>query len=204
MSPQHPTSKTTTYLDQPPSCLQFCPASPNNFLIGTYLLSSETKPTQTPDATEEDESSDNEQTETIHQTKTGSLQLWNLNPETDALYLTTILSLHSPIMHMFGSLYTNREPEHNSQHSHFHMQSSTCTSTRGFPTFWESQRARGPSLCSQSVSLTLTRTGRRRGSPTWLLTACTRTHPSQRCFWIGYPRDGFLNLGLDLKGMGSR
>ncbi|KAL2838756.1 hypothetical protein BJX68DRAFT_248575 [Aspergillus pseudodeflectus] len=85
MIPQHPASKTTTYLDQPPSCLQFCPASPNNFVIGTYLLSSETKPNQSPNTTEEDESSDNEQTETICQTKIGSLQLWNLDPETDAL-----------------------------------------------------------------------------------------------------------------------
>ncbi|KAI9376273.1 hypothetical protein BJX61DRAFT_417185 [Aspergillus egyptiacus] len=68
MSPQHPTSKTTIYLDQPPSCLQFCPASPNNLVIGTYLLSE----------IKESESS-------IQQTKTGSLQLWNLNPESHTL-----------------------------------------------------------------------------------------------------------------------
>ncbi|BCS22286.1 uncharacterized protein APUU_30511A [Aspergillus puulaauensis] len=72
MPPQHPSSTTTTYLDQPPSCLQFCPASQNNFVVGTYLLS-ETK------STEEDG------TETIQQSKTGSLQLWHLDPATDTL-----------------------------------------------------------------------------------------------------------------------
>ncbi|KAL3492574.1 hypothetical protein BJX62DRAFT_224526 [Aspergillus germanicus] len=101
MSPQHPTSKTTTYLDQPPSCLQFCPRSPNNFVIGTYLLSSETKSNLYPDTTEHDDSSENEQTETIYQTKTGSLQLWNLNPETDAL---TQLSRH-PLPHAVFDLH---------------------------------------------------------------------------------------------------
>jgi diphthamide biosynthesis protein 7 len=61
--PQHPVSAATIFLDQPPSCLQFCPASPNNFIIGTYLLS-------------ENKDSDGN----VQQTKTGSLQLWNFNP----------------------------------------------------------------------------------------------------------------------------
>ncbi|KKK16705.1 hypothetical protein ARAM_004019, partial [Aspergillus rambellii] len=70
-SPQHPSSTTTIFLDQPPSCLQFCPESPDHLVIGTYLLS-ETKG-------EEDEST------SIQQTKTGSLQLWHLHPDTSAL-----------------------------------------------------------------------------------------------------------------------
>jgi diphthamide biosynthesis protein 7 len=61
--PQHPASAATIFPDQPPSCLQFCPAAPNNFIIGTYLLS-------------ENKDSDGN----MQQTKTGSLQLWNLNP----------------------------------------------------------------------------------------------------------------------------
>ncbi|KAE8336109.1 hypothetical protein BDV24DRAFT_178803 [Aspergillus arachidicola] len=69
MSPQTPQSATTIYLDQPPSCLQTCPASPNHIVIGTYLLT-ETK----------DEAND-----TIKQTKTGSVQLWHLDPETHTL-----------------------------------------------------------------------------------------------------------------------
>ncbi|KAE8154002.1 hypothetical protein BDV25DRAFT_167997 [Aspergillus avenaceus] len=64
--PQTPVSATTVYLDQPPSCLQFCPNSPNHFIVGTYLL------TETKDA------EDN-----IEQAKTGSLQLWQLNSESN-------------------------------------------------------------------------------------------------------------------------
>ncbi|CAL5866234.1 uncharacterized protein PFLUO_LOCUS441 [Penicillium psychrofluorescens] len=63
MPAQHPQSATTVFLDQPPSCLQFCPACPDYFVIGAYLLT-ETK----------DENGD------IQQTKTGSLQLWHLDP----------------------------------------------------------------------------------------------------------------------------
>ncbi|KAL4740069.1 hypothetical protein BDV11DRAFT_204544 [Aspergillus similis] len=69
---QHPSSTTTIHLEQPPSCLQFCPASPNNFVVGTYLLS-------------EAKTRDTDGSETIQQSKSGSLQLWHLDPETDAL-----------------------------------------------------------------------------------------------------------------------
>ncbi|KAF7628858.1 hypothetical protein AFCA_000912 [Aspergillus flavus] len=69
MTPQTPQSATTIYLDQPPSCLQTCPASPNHIVIGTYLLT-ETK----------DEAND-----TVKQSKTGSVQLWRLDPETHTL-----------------------------------------------------------------------------------------------------------------------
>ncbi|KAE8350723.1 hypothetical protein BDV28DRAFT_150670 [Aspergillus coremiiformis] len=68
MPPQTPKSTTTVYLDQPPSCLQTCPKSPNHLIIGTYLLT-ETK----------------DEEGTIQQTKTGSLQLWHLTPETNSL-----------------------------------------------------------------------------------------------------------------------
>jgi diphthamide biosynthesis protein 7 len=61
---QHPSSFQTVFLDQPPSCLQFCPRDPDHFVIGTYLLT-ETK---------------NDQSGEITQKKTGSLQLWHLNP----------------------------------------------------------------------------------------------------------------------------
>lgn len=70
MTLQTPQSATTIYLDQPPSCLQSCPSSPNHFLIGTYLLT-ETK----------------DEAGTIQQTKTGSLQLWHLTPEANSLSL---------------------------------------------------------------------------------------------------------------------
>lgn len=64
---QQPKSATTVFLDQPPSCLEFCPDIPNHFVVGTYLLS-ETK-------------SESE----IQQTKKGSVQLWKLDPATNDL-----------------------------------------------------------------------------------------------------------------------
>lgn len=62
-SVQNPQSATTVFLDQPPSCLEFCPEAPDYFVVGTYLLS-EIK-------TDQGE---------IEQAKTGSLQLWKLDP----------------------------------------------------------------------------------------------------------------------------
>lgn len=64
---QQPKSATTVFLDQPPSCLEFCPELPNHFVVGTYLLS-------------EIKSEDG-----IQQTKTGSVQLWKLDPVTNSL-----------------------------------------------------------------------------------------------------------------------
>ncbi|KAL2000920.1 hypothetical protein VTN02DRAFT_2457 [Thermoascus thermophilus] len=65
---QNPQSQTTVFLDQPPSCLEFCPEDPDYFVVGTYLLS-ETK---------------DDDGETV-QKKTGSLQLWKLDPVSSQL-----------------------------------------------------------------------------------------------------------------------
>ncbi|OQD81961.1 hypothetical protein PENANT_c024G07070 [Penicillium antarcticum] len=65
---QHPSSATTVFLDQPPSCLEFCPEAPDHFIVGTYLLS-------------ENKTEDGE----IEQTKIGSIQLWKLDPVSNAL-----------------------------------------------------------------------------------------------------------------------
>ncbi|KAF3390553.1 Diphthine methyltransferase [Penicillium rolfsii] len=73
---QRPKAATTIFLDQPPSCLEFCPDSPDHFVVGTYLLS-ETK-------NEADE---------VQQTKTGSVQLWRLDPITNNLSLVQKVSL---------------------------------------------------------------------------------------------------------------
>ncbi|RAH66975.1 uncharacterized protein BO66DRAFT_380453 [Aspergillus aculeatinus CBS 121060] len=75
---QQPASNTTVFLDQPPSCLQFCPAIPDCCIIGTYLLSEQ-----------KDEANDSD----IKQTKTGSLQLWRINPSTNELTLLSKLPL---------------------------------------------------------------------------------------------------------------
>ncbi|KAI5299507.1 4-hydroxy-2-oxoglutarate aldolase, mitochondrial, partial [Ascosphaera pollenicola] len=67
---QHPQSTRTVFLDQPPSCLEFCPTAPDYFVIGTYLLSEH--------RSEEDAS-------VIQQSKTGSVQLWKLDTASHAL-----------------------------------------------------------------------------------------------------------------------
>lgn len=76
---QHPTSATTIFLDQPPSCLEFCPEATDHFVVGTYLLS-------------ETEDEDGE----IQQTKTGSVQLWKLDPTTNELYVPELKAPNHP------------------------------------------------------------------------------------------------------------
>jgi diphthamide biosynthesis protein 7 len=61
-----PSSLTTAFLNQPPSCLEFCPAHPDYVVIGTYLLSEERKTGSGEGAV-------------VKQMKTGSLQLWQLD-----------------------------------------------------------------------------------------------------------------------------
>ncbi|KAJ5692501.1 hypothetical protein N7462_001924 [Penicillium macrosclerotiorum] len=73
---QYPKSTTTIFLDQPPSCLEFCPEIPDHFVVGTYLLS-ETK----------NEDGD------IQQAKTGGVQLWKLDITTKVLSLVQRVSL---------------------------------------------------------------------------------------------------------------
>ncbi|PYH41954.1 uncharacterized protein BP01DRAFT_347991 [Aspergillus saccharolyticus JOP 1030-1] len=89
---QQPASNTTVFLDQPPSCLQFCPAVPDCCVIGTYLL-----------AEQKDESNDTN----IKQTKTGSLQLWRINPATNEL---TLLYKHSLPYAVFDLHFHPRDP----------------------------------------------------------------------------------------------
>jgi diphthamide biosynthesis protein 7 len=67
-------SLTTIFLDQPPSCLEFCPADPDYFVVGTYLLSEEKK---------QDDENDGEVV--VSQKKTGSLQLWELDVRSSTL-----------------------------------------------------------------------------------------------------------------------
>lgn len=77
----------TIFLDQPPSCLQLCPGAPNLLVIGTYLLSEKETSTSAsaydpdPGTTE----TDPDPSPSPHQTKTGSLQLFELDPATHSL-----------------------------------------------------------------------------------------------------------------------
>ncbi|KAL1958944.1 hypothetical protein VTO42DRAFT_3497 [Malbranchea cinnamomea] len=89
-APQMPVSHTTTFLDQPPSCLEFCPAFPEHLVIGTYLLSQ----------SEEDTSSS-------ESTRTGSLQLFKLDPTSFNLTQEQRLSLKHAV---FDLHFSPRDP----------------------------------------------------------------------------------------------
>ncbi|CAI7677995.1 unnamed protein product [Penicillium pancosmium] len=95
---QQPKSATTVFLDQPPSCLEFCPDFPNHFVVGTYLLS--------------ESKSESE----IQQTKTGSVQLWKLDPATNDLSLVQRVPLPYAVFDLHF---------HPRNHSQFAIASST-------------------------------------------------------------------------------
>lgn len=63
----NPSSISTIFLDQPPSCLQFCPTAPDFLVVGTYLL--------TVDESDANASSP-------ESTRSGSLQLFKLDTQT--------------------------------------------------------------------------------------------------------------------------
>ncbi|KGQ00787.1 hypothetical protein PAAG_12547 [Paracoccidioides lutzii Pb01] len=84
-------SQHTTFLDQPPSCLEFCPAAPDYLVIGTYLLS------ETP----------SNGLANPQQTKTGSIQLFKLDPESPQLTEIHKISLPHAV---FDLHFSPRDP----------------------------------------------------------------------------------------------
>lgn len=66
-------SLVTLTLDLPPSCIEFCPAYPDYFVIGTYDLQKE----EAAQAGEEDDKSNAQQSQTRH----GSLVTFRLTGE---------------------------------------------------------------------------------------------------------------------------
>ncbi|KAI1920367.1 hypothetical protein LOZ65_004081 [Ophidiomyces ophidiicola] len=60
---QTPKAFSTLFLDQPPSCLKFCPTAPNHLLISTYLLTEVASGNSAPNSV-----------------RTGSLQLFRFDP----------------------------------------------------------------------------------------------------------------------------
>lgn len=81
-------SLVTEYLDQPPSCLEFCPKEPNHFVIGTYLLQEIKESPENREAEDQDDTLDESASVSIRQTKTGSLQLWQVDVGIPKLYVT--------------------------------------------------------------------------------------------------------------------
>lgn len=90
--PQTISSLVTEYLDQPPSCLEFCPVDPNYFVVGTYLLQETRESTGEKESESGTKEDDDEETapSSVKQTKTGSLQLWHLDVTASKLYVDWI------------------------------------------------------------------------------------------------------------------
>ncbi|EED12396.1 conserved hypothetical protein [Talaromyces stipitatus ATCC 10500] len=80
IQPKTVSSLVTEFLDQPPSCLEFCPKDPNYFVVGTYLLQEHKEPAEEKKSGEgEEEGDEGTAPSSVKQTKTGSLQLWHLD-----------------------------------------------------------------------------------------------------------------------------
>ncbi|XXH01123.1 pre-rRNA processing [Hypoxylon texense] len=94
-------------LDLPPSCIEFCPAHPDFFIVGTYNLQKEEE-----ESAVEVPLEDEEQQQTKHvQTRNGSLVVFQLTATTDithvqtVLYPSAILDLHfHPLWQTKGSV----------------------------------------------------------------------------------------------------
>lgn len=156
---QCPEFATTIFVDQPPSCLEFCPDLPDHFMVGTYLLS-ETKL----------------EGEEVQQTKTGSVQLWKLDPVTNELYVKTTSALDRRI---------DNGPDLQFKDWRCHMQFSTFTSTRKIEASLPLPVALGASLCSMSPTALDNQVLNNYGQ-----SKSTRTTPFQHSFSPGLRRIG--------------
>lgn len=90
VQPKIISSLVTEYLDQPPSCLEFCPVDPNYFVVGTYLLQETREPAEekkSKSGTGEEDDGEETAPDSVKQTKTGSLQLWHLDVTASKLYV---------------------------------------------------------------------------------------------------------------------
>jgi diphthamide biosynthesis protein 7 len=66
-------------LDLPPSCVEFCPAFPSYFLVGTYSLQTESAESNTADADEDAEENDGQPSQPKQpQSRNGSIIAFQL------------------------------------------------------------------------------------------------------------------------------
>ncbi|GAW17866.1 hypothetical protein ANO14919_073330 [Xylariales sp. No.14919] len=107
MTPQIPTlvkdrniaSSRSLVLDLPPSCIEFCPAHPDHFIVGTYNLQKEDPATANDDGVSEHE--DGSETVKKPQSRNGSLVVFRLAENADDIshvqtisYPSALLDLH--------------------------------------------------------------------------------------------------------------
>lgn len=73
-------SRQSLVLDLPPSCIEFCPAHPSYFLVGTYHLQKEERPRDEAEDHDDDDgrSTSPETTARQPQTRNGSIVVFQL------------------------------------------------------------------------------------------------------------------------------
>ncbi|KAI5919722.1 hypothetical protein F4810DRAFT_686098 [Camillea tinctor] len=80
-------------LDLPPSCIEFCPAHPNYFVVGTYNLQKEeavASSLEEEEEEEEEEDDDDVTTTSKPQNRNGSLVLFRLSDKSDITHIQTV------------------------------------------------------------------------------------------------------------------
>ena len=65
-------------LDLPPSCIEFCPANRDYFVVGTYYLEKKEQDASVEEERNEDEEEKSEDVDKKPQTRTGSLILFKV------------------------------------------------------------------------------------------------------------------------------
>ncbi|KAI0198653.1 hypothetical protein F4808DRAFT_435314 [Astrocystis sublimbata] len=89
-------SSRSLILDLPPSCIEFCPAHPSHFVVGTYNLQKEETTTVDQDAGSDNR--DEDQNVKKPQSRNGSLVVFRLADDTHELSLVQTLSYPSALL----------------------------------------------------------------------------------------------------------
>ena len=74
-------SRQSLTLDLPPSCIEFCPASPQHFVVGTYNLQKEEAPAEDGNAGSDDDNDAPQLATRQSQNRNGSLVVFQLNDD---------------------------------------------------------------------------------------------------------------------------
>lgn len=76
-------SRQSLTLDLPPSCIEFCPASPQLFVVGTYNLQTEEAPAEDGNAGSGDDDDATQVATRQSQNRNGSLVVFRLDDNDD-------------------------------------------------------------------------------------------------------------------------
>ncbi|KAK8084535.1 hypothetical protein PG997_005806 [Apiospora hydei] len=84
------TSRQSLTLELPPSCIEFCPASPQHFVVGTYNLQKEEAPAEEGDAGSDDDGDTTQVATRQSQNRNGSLVVFQLDDDDEVRHVQTV------------------------------------------------------------------------------------------------------------------